>query len=69
MLGVGTYGTVRLCTRKGESTRFAVKVQSKTDVKAKHLLGEVSILRRVGRHPNIIMMHDVWETPIGVMIG
>ena len=46
-----------------------MKVQSKTDVKAKHLLGEVSILRRVGRHPNIIMMHDVWETPISVMIG
>ena len=43
---LGSRARIR-CRRKGESTRFAVKVQSKTDVKAKHLLGEVSILRRV----------------------
>ncbi|KAA3676152.1 phosphorylase kinase gamma subunit [Paragonimus westermani] len=67
VLGSGASSTVRRCVEKKSKTEFAVKILDLNsgvdapDVIRSECMREVSILRRVYGHPNVIELHDVFE--------
>ncbi|TGZ73660.1 hypothetical protein CRM22_001389 [Opisthorchis felineus] len=67
ILGSGASSTVRRCVEKKTKEEFAVKIIDLNsgvdlpDVIRSECMREVSILRRVAGHPNIIGLHDVFE--------
>lgn len=67
ILGSGASSTVRRCIERKSKRDFAVKIidlnSGVDDPVTIHteVMREVSILRRVAGHPNIIELHDVFE--------
>ncbi|CAL8107036.1 unnamed protein product [Calicophoron daubneyi] len=67
ILGSGASSTVRRCIEKHTKQEYAVKILDLNsgvdapDVIRSECMREVSILRRVAGHPNIIELHDVFE--------
>ncbi|CAH8565238.1 unnamed protein product [Dicrocoelium dendriticum] len=67
VLGSGASSTVRRCVEKKTQMEFAVKIidlnsgVDSPDVIRSECMREVSILRCVAGHPNIIELHDVFE--------
>lgn len=63
-LGRGAYGRVVRAVRRSTGEEVAVKVIAKgaKEKEDARLQVEVDILRRV-RHPNLIRLHDVFDTP------
>ena len=62
-LGSGHYGKVYRATRKRDGVRVAVKMINKSKTKPEALRAEVDLLRRVGGHPAIVELLDVFDTP------
>ncbi|KAJ3044362.1 hypothetical protein HDV00_002254 [Rhizophlyctis rosea] len=62
-LGVGSFATVKECTRKEDSKKFAVKIIDKLQIRGKDdmIRSEISILKKI-QHPNIIALKDLYET-------
>uniref|UniRef100_A0A6A7G4F7 Calcium/calmodulin-dependent protein kinase type IV isoform X1 n=1 Tax=Hirondellea gigas TaxID=1518452 RepID=A0A6A7G4F7_9CRUS len=67
-LGVGHFSTVYACTEISTGKRFAVKVMKRSLVNAVALRDEVAVLRRVGDHPNVVALHDVFDDTDGFRI-
>ncbi|KAI9203216.1 CAMK/CAMK1 protein kinase [Polychytrium aggregatum] len=66
VLGQGSYATVKEAVRIQTGERFAVKVISKKLMAGREsmILNEIEILKRVSLgHPNIVTLHDYFETP------
>ncbi|KAA0183632.1 Phosphorylase kinase gamma subunit [Fasciolopsis buskii] len=67
ILGSGASSTVRKCIEKQSQREFAVKILDLNsgvdapDIIRSECMREVTILRRVAGHPNIIELHDVFE--------
>ncbi|XP_046862647.1 calcium/calmodulin-dependent protein kinase type IV-like [Xenia sp. Carnegie-2017] len=59
-LGRGATSVVRLCTQKGTTNEYAVKIMEK-NVDTKLIQTEIGILLRL-KHPNIIQLKDLFET-------
>jgi len=60
MLGVGSYGEVVRAIHIPSNQHVAIKkVWLTNEVDSKRLLREVSILRELPQHPNIIKLYDV----------
>eukprot|EP01083_Nonionella_stella_P128002 387768_1 len=62
----GTFATVKMCKRRADNKRFAVKIINKNELKVhelEQLKEEVSILGFLSTksHPNIIKMNQVFE--------
>ena len=63
-LGSGTFGAVYRCTRRLDHKVFAVKEISLTGLLKKDVEGlrrEVTLQRKVGQHPNIVSLVEVFE--------
>jgi serine/threonine protein kinase len=69
VLGTGRYGVVRLGARRSPPhAEFAVKTVLKSKIKHIELLqSELSVLKRL-RHPNIVEMVEVFDTPRAIHI-
>lgn len=65
-LGKGAFSVVRLGVNKTTGEKVAIKIIDKTQASAeadeKRLKTEVEILKKV-RHPNIVCLKDLYETP------
>ncbi len=67
VLGTGASSTVRRCLCKETKGEFAVKILDlnsgvdTNEVLRGECMREVSILKRVSGHKNIIKLHDVYE--------
>ncbi|CAH8433618.1 unnamed protein product [Schistosoma margrebowiei] len=67
VLGSGASSTVRRCIEKDSKAEFAVKILDlnsgvdSSEVIRSECMREVTILRKVVDHPNIIRIHDVFE--------
>ncbi|OZJ06237.1 hypothetical protein BZG36_00835 [Bifiguratus adelaidae] len=63
VLGVGSFAVVKECVEKSTNTPFALKVIMKKAVNGKeHMLTtELNVLKWV-HHPNIVSMHEIFET-------
>ncbi|KAI8910027.1 calcium/calmodulin-dependent protein kinase type IV-like protein [Powellomyces hirtus] len=61
-LGVGTFAVVKECTRKSDSSKFAVKIIDKSQLTPtlSTLRTEVDVLKRI-THPNIISLCECFE--------
>ena len=59
-LGRGASSVVKLCTQRGTSNEYAVKIIKK-NVETKIVRAEIGILLRL-KHPNIIQLKDLFET-------
>eukprot|EP01098_Paradermamoeba_levis_P000848 TRINITY_DN10980_c0_g1_i2.p1 TRINITY_DN10980_c0_g1~~TRINITY_DN10980_c0_g1_i2.p1 ORF type:complete len:145 (-),score=56.79 TRINITY_DN10980_c0_g1_i2:157-531(-) len=69
-LGSGAFSVVRLGTKKDTKEMVAVKVISKKNLgkgHEKNLKMEIEILQKV-RHPNIIALKDMIDTPTEVYL-
>lgn len=64
-LGEGSYGSVRVVLHKETQVEYAVKVIDKAkagSVQCLMLENEIGVLKLL-QHPNIIILHEVYETP------
>lgn len=67
VIGTGASSTVRRCILKDTKEEFAVKILDlnsgveTTEVLRAECMREVSILRKVAGHPNIIKLQDVFD--------
>ncbi|CAG8460486.1 1246_t:CDS:2 [Paraglomus occultum] len=63
VLGRGSFATVKECTDKRTGKKYALKIMEKKAFRGKEqlLTTEVDVLRQV-KHPNIISLHDLYET-------
>ncbi|CAM9564995.1 unnamed protein product, partial [Heterosigma akashiwo] len=63
VLGRGSYGVVRECTtqRGPHVGRYAVKTVSRDRAALKHMRREAEVLLRLGHHPNVLTVVDVFE--------
>ncbi|XP_035829689.1 serine/arginine repetitive matrix protein 2 [Aplysia californica] len=77
LLGKGISSTVRRVTEKTTSIEYAVKIIDISGEKGEGLqveqtkkdtYREIRILRMCGEHPNIIELHDVFETPTFIFL-
>ncbi|KAI9250192.1 kinase-like domain-containing protein [Phascolomyces articulosus] len=68
-LGVGSFAVVKECVRKSDNKPFALKIILKKVIAGKeHMLdSELDILKSVV-HPNIVSMHDLYESKEAVYI-
>ncbi|KAF3688799.1 Death-associated protein kinase 3 [Channa argus] len=73
-LGSGQFAVVKRCVEKSTSNEYAAKfikksliASSKRGVSREEIVREVSILQEL-QHPNIISMHDVYETRTDVVL-
>jgi hypothetical protein len=65
VLGHGSYAVVSMCTDRETGEKFAVKAVRKGSLELKeirNLQSEISVLKRV-RHPNVISLRAISETP------
>ncbi|KAI8801989.1 calcium/calmodulin-dependent protein kinase type 1 [Cladochytrium replicatum] len=62
-LGVGTFGTVKECTKRANGTKYAVKIIDKSKVKGKEemLLSEISVIEKL-HHEHLVSLQDKYET-------
>ncbi|XP_052800503.1 phosphorylase b kinase gamma catalytic chain, skeletal muscle/heart isoform-like [Mya arenaria] len=77
VLGRGISSTVRKCLEKGTSNEYAVKIidisGEKTDsyqaeLTKRDTVREINILRMCSSHPQIIELHDAFETPTFIFL-
>uniref|UniRef100_A0A0B7B1M1 phosphorylase kinase n=1 Tax=Arion vulgaris TaxID=1028688 RepID=A0A0B7B1M1_9EUPU len=77
ILGTGISSTVRRVTEKSTGAEFAVKIidisgekgeVSQVEQVKKDTFREIKILRMCAGHPNIIELHDVFETPTFIFL-
>ncbi|XP_055863218.1 phosphorylase b kinase gamma catalytic chain, skeletal muscle/heart isoform-like isoform X1 [Biomphalaria glabrata] len=77
VLGKGISSTVRRVVEKTTGQEFAVKIidisgekgeSSQVEQTKKDTYREIRILRMCGGHPNIIELHDVFETPTFIFL-
>jgi len=61
-IGRGAFSTVREGTNKSNNQRVAVKIIRTKFIKNKLLMREIEIMKKVGDHPNILKLYDVYET-------
>lgn len=64
----GHYAVVCRGTCRNTGRRVAVKKIRRFLTDAKRLQAEISVLRRAKRHPNIVELLDVFETPREVQL-
>ena len=58
----GHFGVVRLCMDKSTGKKYAVKMILKAgNMDLGRLRKEVDIMKKAGRHPNIVALLDVFE--------
>lgn len=65
-LGTGTFGVVRQVENRETGERFALKTINKEkldDHQMKYLEAECEVLKQVDDHPNIVKMHEIYDTP------
>lgn len=65
-LGTGTFGVVRAVQSKDTSIKYALKTINKQkldDHQMKYLEAECEVLKRIDGHPNIVKMHEIYDTP------
>ena len=65
-LGTGTFGVVRQVEQRQTGERFALKTINKEkldDHQMKYLEAECEVLKQVDDHPNIVKMHEIYDTP------
>jgi len=65
-LGQGAYATVKEAVKIGSGEKLAVKVISKGLMQGREhmILNEIDVLKRISAgHPNIVTLHDYFETP------
>ncbi|GBG33915.1 Protein kinase, putative [Hondaea fermentalgiana] len=62
VLGRGHYATVNLGTHKESGMQVAVKRIQISKSRVEALKREVEVLRKVGRHPNIVTLYDIFIT-------
>ncbi len=65
-LGTGTFGVVRQVANKQTGEMFALKTINKEkldDHQMKYLEAECEVLKQVDEHPNIVKMHEIYDTP------
>ena len=67
ILGTGNFGTVRECTHRSTSKKYAVKTINKSMVSNQHIKREVELLQSID-HPNITKMIDCFEDEVYVHI-
>ncbi|CAG8576474.1 10720_t:CDS:2 [Funneliformis caledonium] len=69
VLGVGTFAVVKECVDKRTGQSYALKVLAKKAIKGKEnmLTTELDVLKQVN-HPNIVQLHDLYESNEGVYI-
>ena len=63
-IGVGSFASVNKCFRKSDLAEFAVKIINKRYLTDKELIGlrdEISILKKIHFHSNIIQLIDVFD--------
>lgn len=63
VIGKGKFGLIRLGIHKETGRKVAVKIMNKTDMKLQDLelvKTEIEILK-IGQHPNIIRLYDIFE--------
>ncbi len=77
VLGKGLSSVVRRCVCKNTGEEFAVKIMDVSDSGIvdedglslrEQIQREAEILRRVSGHPNIVALHDVYESPTFVFL-
>ncbi|CAI2174692.1 5568_t:CDS:2 [Funneliformis geosporum] len=69
VLGVGTFAVVKECVDRKTGKSYALKILSKHAIKGKEnmLSTELDVLKQVN-HPNIVKLHDLYESKEGVYI-
>ncbi|GMT01781.1 hypothetical protein PENTCL1PPCAC_23955 [Pristionchus entomophagus] len=74
-LGSGQFAVVRKVSRKDTGEEFAAKfikkrryATSRRGVTRQNIEREVSVLRLIGGHPNVIELHEVYETPSEIVL-
>ncbi|KAK6045683.1 hypothetical protein COOONC_16812 [Cooperia oncophora] len=74
-LGSGQFAVVRKVVKKSTGEEFAAKfikkrryATSRRGVTRANIEREVSVLRTVGGHSNVIELHEVYETPSDVIL-
>ncbi|KHJ99596.1 hypothetical protein OESDEN_00430 [Oesophagostomum dentatum] len=74
-LGSGQFAVVRKVVKKATGEEFAAKfikkrryATSRRGVTRTNIEREVSVLRTVGGHSNVIELHEVYETPSDVIL-
>eukprot|EP01083_Nonionella_stella_P025852 71183_1 len=72
-IGIGTFATVKQCTRKSDKAQFAVKIIRKKELSLQEqrtLKDEIEILRLLKKddHPHVIQLEDVFESETKVKL-
>lgn len=69
VLGTGSFGVVKECTDKCTGIKYALKIINKKAIQGKEqmLNTELNVLKKVN-HPNIVTLHDLFETKNAVYI-
>ena len=65
-LGTGTFGVVREVIEKKTGSRYALKTIDKgklDDHQMKYLEAECEVLKLIDSHPNIVKLHEIYDTP------
>eukprot|EP00930_Biecheleria_cincta_P049505 TRINITY_DN346_c0_g2_i1.p1 TRINITY_DN346_c0_g2~~TRINITY_DN346_c0_g2_i1.p1 ORF type:complete len:772 (+),score=168.86 TRINITY_DN346_c0_g2_i1:43-2358(+) len=65
VLGEGAFGVVYLCTKKGTSQEFAVKMIDKVETPLEDIKREAAMLEKM-KHDNIVRLHDVYYEKVFV---
>jgi len=61
-IGRGAFSIVREGVHKETGKRVAIKAIKSRYIKKKLLIREIDIMKKVGNHPNILKLHEVYET-------
>jgi len=61
-IGRGAFSIVREATRKETGEKVAIKSINTRFIKNKLLMREIEIMKKVGDHPNILKLYEVYET-------
>lgn len=61
-IGRGAFSIVKEGTNKTTGQKVAIKSIRTRYIKNKLLLREIDIMKKVGNHPNILKLHEVFET-------
>jgi serine/threonine protein kinase len=65
-LGTGTFGVVRAVIEKATGGRYALKTINKEKLdehQMKYLEAECEVLKLIDSHPNIVKLHEIYDTP------
>eukprot|EP01113_Clastostelium_recurvatum_P020307 TRINITY_DN240_c0_g1_i4.p1 TRINITY_DN240_c0_g1~~TRINITY_DN240_c0_g1_i4.p1 ORF type:complete len:319 (+),score=99.38 TRINITY_DN240_c0_g1_i4:435-1391(+) len=61
-IGRGAFSIVKEATHRKTGEKFAVKSIRTRYIKNKLLMREIEIMKKVGNHPNILKLYEVFET-------